>query len=258
MQDSEVTSSRGASVIDSLHTQRVFLTAEWRDLLMLNYEVDPGLVLRHVPSGTELDSFGGKTYVSVVGFKFCRTRLLGRFAIPYHSDFNEVNLRFYVRRRVRGELRRGVVFIVEVVPKRMVAFVARRLYGENYMCSPMNHSCESEGANKALAFRWQIGGRWCGIAARSVGVPAPPLEGSLQQFITEHYWGYSLQPDGGCIEYQVAHAPWRLWTTESAELTGDTSYVYGSELAKVVQRRPDSAFIAEGSPVTVYRGEKVQ
>src|ERR1700722_15876019 len=96
---------------------KIFLSAEWRDLLMLNYEVNPGILQKYVPAGTELDSFQGKTYVSVVGFRFCRTRLLGAIPIPFHTEFEEINLRFYVRRSVGSETRRGVVFIGEIVPK---------------------------------------------------------------------------------------------------------------------------------------------
>src|SRR5260370_15712914 len=114
--------------------KRVFLSAEWRDLVMLNYEVEPGLLKRYVPPGTTLDSFQRRTYISLVGFRFCRTKLLGRFPVPFHTDFDEVNLRFYVRRNEGGEDRRGVVFIAEVVPTCAIAATARLIYGENYIC----------------------------------------------------------------------------------------------------------------------------
>ena len=92
---------------------------------MLNYEIDPRLLTNHLPSGTVLDSFLGKTYISLVGFRFCHTKLFGAIAVPFHSDFEEVNLRFYVRGQEGPEAKRGVVFITEIVPKRVVAGVAR-------------------------------------------------------------------------------------------------------------------------------------
>ncbi len=49
---------------------KVFLTAEWRYLAMFNYEVPPELLAPLVPRGTELDSWQGKVYVSLVGFLF--------------------------------------------------------------------------------------------------------------------------------------------------------------------------------------------
>jgi uncharacterized protein YqjF (DUF2071 family) len=112
-------------------SRQVFLTAEWRDLVMLNYEVEPGLLNRYVPTGTTLDSFNGRTYLSLVGFQFCQTKLLGCLPVPFHANFDEVNLRFYVRRKEGGEDRRGVVFIAEVVPRRAIATMARLAYGEN-------------------------------------------------------------------------------------------------------------------------------
>ena len=123
---------------------RVFLSAEWRDLVMLNYEVEPELLKPYVPAGTTLDSFKGRTYLSLVGFQFRHTRLLGRFPIPFHVNFDEVNLRVYVRRKEGSDDRRGVVFIAEVVPRRAIATTARILYGENYRYRPMRHRIETE------------------------------------------------------------------------------------------------------------------
>jgi uncharacterized protein len=189
-------------------TKIVFLTAEWRDLVMLNYEVDPRLLEKYVPVGTELDSFLGKTYFSLVGFRFCRTKLFGSLAVPLHSNFDEVNLRFYVRHKEGDENRRGVVFIAEIVPKRAVATLARLLYGENYRCCPMKHHICSEAGKKTASYLWQIKNQWCKLTAQETSASQLPGEGSLEQYITEHYWGYSTQRGGGSIEYHVSHVPW--------------------------------------------------
>jgi uncharacterized protein YqjF (DUF2071 family) len=237
--------------------ERVFLSAHWLDLVMVNYEVDPSLLKSYVPSGTELDSFEGRTLVSLVGFRFLRTRFFGALPIPFHSDFDEVNLRFYVRRRHSGEERRGVVFIREVVPKYAVAFIARAVYGEKYSCVPMRHSIATNGNRKSAEYEWRLGREWCKLRAQSEGDPVKPGEGSLEQFITEHYWGYSAQRGGGCIEYYVAHYPWRVWGATDAAFHGDATALYGAALAGVLRNEPHSAFIAEGSPVLVYRGSRI-
>src|SRR5260370_13386865 len=137
-------------------TKTVFLSAEWRDLVMLKYEVDSRFLDKYVPSGTVLDSFLGKTYVSLVGFRFCRTKLFGSLAVPLHSDFDEVNLRFYVRRKEGDENRRGVVFIAEIVPKQAVATMARLLYGEDYVCVLMKHPISRDGSKKTVEYQWQV------------------------------------------------------------------------------------------------------
>jgi len=241
-------------------SRRVFLSAEWQDLVMLNYEVEPTLLSRYVPPGTVLDSFKGRTYVSLVGFQFCHTRLLGRFPVPFHINFEEVNLRFYVRRQEGGDDRRGVVFIAEVVPRRAIAITARLIYGENYIRLPMRHSIEPERSNKTFEYQWQVGNQWCRLSAQTAGLPIRPQEGSLEQFITEHYWGYSARRTGcgGCIEYHVSHPSWQVWATMKAEFEGDASALYGRELATVIQRRPDCAFVADGSPVIVFKRNRVQ
>ncbi len=239
--------------------KQVFLSAEWRDLVMLNYQVDPGLLRRYVPPATSLDSFQGKTYISLVGFRFCRTRLLGYLPVPFHTDFEEVNLRFYVRRQNSdgSEDRRGVVFVAEIVPRRAIAATARLVYGENYKYARMRHRIETKDASKSAAYEWQVGDRWCRLSAQTEGFPAVPQAGTVQAFITEHYWGYSVQSDGGCLEYHVSHAPWRVWATRIAGFEGDASAVYGRELGAILQRRPDSAFVADGSPVIVFKGDRI-
>jgi uncharacterized protein len=224
---------------------------------MLNYETDPDLLARYVPRGTALDSFLGKTYVSLVGFRFCRTKLFGAMMVPFHSDFEEVNLRFYVRRQQRTESRRGVVFIAEIVPRRAVAMVARVVYGENYLCFPMKHSVSTQGPRRTIEYQWRINSEWCKLTAQASSVPALPPQKSLEQFITEHYWGYSAQRGGNSLEYQVSHVPWQVWSHAAAVFEGDASSLYGIELGRILQRRPDSAFIADGSPVVVFKGKKI-
>jgi uncharacterized protein len=238
-------------------TKTVFLSAEWRDLVMLNYEVDPRLLDKYAPCGTVLDSFLGRTYVSLVGFRFCRTKLFGSFAIPLHSNFDEVNLRFYVRRKEGDENRRGVVFIAEIVPKEAVATMARLMFGENYICLPMKHHICTDESKKTVKYQWQVKNQWCHMAAQAKGAPESPREGSLEQFITEHYWGYSTRRDGDSLEYHVSHVPWQVWTSTAAEFKGDASGLYGVELGRVLQGHPSSAFIADGSPVTVFKGRKL-
>ena len=231
---------------------RVFLTAEWRDLLLLNYAVDPSCLSRYVPRGTQLDTFQGKTYLSLVGFRFCRTRFRGYLPIPFHSEFEEINLRFYVRRSAGFEIRRGVVFISEIVPSRVIAKTARWIYGENYVRRRMRHSLTGDGSGKFVEYAWQASDGWCALKARIEGEPSLPEKGSLQQFLSEHYWGYSKQKDGSALEYRVEHVPWKIWTSSQAEFVGDPGDLYGEELTRILKKPPDSAFVAEGSPVSVY------
>jgi uncharacterized protein len=228
---------------------------------MLNYAVEPGLLNRYVPPGTVLDSFEGRTYLSLVGFRFCHTKLLGHFALPFHADFDEVNLRFYVRRKNSSGDRRGVVFISEVVPKRAIALAARIVYGENYTSLPMRHSIQASAlgttAQYQYEYQWKTGSQWCKLAAQTVGDPSRPGEGSMEQFITEHYWGYSTRHSGGCLEYQVSHPPWQVWATAQARFDGEASTLYGSDLGSVLQLQPAGAFVADGSPVIVYKGDRI-
>ena len=234
----------------------VFLRAEWRRLAMLNYEVDPAVLQRRVPVGTTLDSFAGKTYVSVVGFMFTKTTVKG-IPIPFHRDFEEVNLRFYVKRRPPGghpdgrDDRRGVVFVKELVPRFAIAWVARVVYRENYVSLPMRHRFHPDGT---VEYGFRVGQRWAAVSVAPDGDPRPTTPGSLAEFIAEHYWGYAAQADGGTREYQVEHPPWRVQGARQASLDCDVAALYGPEFVGALSGPPRSAFLAEGSPVTVHSG----
>jgi uncharacterized protein YqjF (DUF2071 family) len=245
---------------DTLKTStasRIFLTAEWRYLAMLNYEVKPRLLAEFVPAGTELDSWKGKMFVSLVGFRFLKTRVFG-VAFPFHRNFDEVNLRFYVRRNRGSENKRGVVFVREIVPRRAIAIVARAFYVERYLALPMKHSVESNNEGSAVEYGWRFGGRWNRIRLTTRGEGALPADGSAEQFITEHYWGYAASRDGGCVEYQVRHPQWKVWDAGEASFDGSMEELYGKELDDVLQRPPDSAFLAEGSAISVHRGTRLR
>jgi len=235
----------------------IFLTAEWRHLVMLNYQVNPALLRQFVPLGTELDDWHGQTFVSLVGFRFLKTKVRD-IPIPFHRNFEEVNLRFYVRRREGAHVKRGVVFIREIVPRALIAAVARFVYNERYVALPMTHQISTHGSARAVEYAWQFEGLTNRIRLTASGEPVLPETGSQEQFITEHYWGYAHQNAGGSIEYQVQHPPWRVWVSSDAMFEGDMQELYGNELNAVLMHRPTSAFLAEGSTVVVRHGRRLQ
>ena len=228
---------------------------------MLNYEVPAALLRPLVPAGTELDSWKGSTLASIVGFLFLDTRVLG-IALPGYRDFEEVNLRFYVRRRTEeGQWRRAVVFVRELVPRRAIALAARWFYNEPYTAVPMRHELQlgdaTDGQPRLAAYEWRLAKRWHRLEVTTLGCPELPHPESEAAFITEHYWGYTAQRDGGSKEYRVEHPPWRVWVTSGARFECDVKTVYGAGFAECLGSVPRSAFLAEGSDVTVYGGRRL-
>lgn len=230
--------------------ERPFLRAQWRHLAMVNYEVEPELLRPLVPAGTRLDEFGGRCFVSLVGFLFLDVRLRG-LRVPFHTRFEEVNLRFYVRREVGGEPRRAVTFVRELVPLPAVALIARWRYGERYRCVRMRHRVTDASA----AYEWRFGGRWQGLALAPEPEAALPEPGSEQEFITEHYWGCAATRRG-TVEYEVVHPRWRV-SRAAATVDCDAERLYGAGFAAALSREPSSAFLADGSPVAVMPGRLV-
>jgi uncharacterized protein YqjF (DUF2071 family) len=237
-----------------------FLTAEWRNLAVLNYQVDPDVLTPYLPRGTELDLWQGQALVSLVGFEFLQTRVWG-FGIPRHRDFAEVNLRFYVRRVAEEGWRRGVVFVRELVARHAVAWIARLFYGENYAAVPMRHrvSAHRTGTPERheAIYAWRYAGQTGSVAIRARGEGEPAAEFSLEEFIIEHYWGYSGGPRRPTMEYRVEHPRWRLWPAACGRFRGNARALYGASFAAPLAERPTSAFFADGSAVAVYPGVRI-
>ena len=250
--------------------QRPLLTADWRNLLLINFHVPTDLIQRLAPPGTEPDTYEGKSYLSIVGFRFDKVRLFG-LPIPGHTNFPEINLRYYVRRMVAGEVRRGVVFAREIVPRHAVAIVANYLYNESYITRPMRSENQIAGAKLAqgdtLSYSWKTAPhrlRFSKTAADqnrlSAQVAAPlalPAPGSLDEFIIEHYWGYTAGRDGCTREYQVAHIPWSIAPARNVTWNCDVAANYDLPFAELLTAPPTSAIIAEGSPIQVFRGARL-
>ena len=222
---------------------------------MLNFVVDPNVVEPLVPPGTEIDFENGETFLSVVGFLFLDTRLLG-LPIPLHRDFEEVNLRFYVRKKSADTWRRGVVFVRELVPRRAIATVARVFYGENYVAVPMKHQIDHVDLKLAVEYSWRRGRKWESLKMTARGEPQTIAAGSHAEFITEHYWGYTFFR-GGCSEYRVEHPRWKIWNAESFEFSANVAALYGEQFVEPLSAQPRSAFIADGSPIQVLLREQL-
>jgi uncharacterized protein YqjF (DUF2071 family) len=211
-----------------------------------------------VPPGTTLDTWRGQHLVSLVGFLFRDTRLRG-FAIPGHRTFEEVNLRFYVRRdRPDGTVVRAVVFIRELVPRRAIAALARAVYNEPYLALPMGHRLNLNAATGGLAeYSWRYQGSTFVLSATAMG-PAQVLQpDTAAEFVTEHYWGYTGQRDGGTLEYQVEHPRWLVWDRAVGTFSGPAAALYGPDFGAVLAAPPLSTFVAVGSEVSVHYGRRV-
>ena len=236
---------------------RAFLKARWVQLAMLNYAVDPAILADLVPAGTQLDFWEGKTFVSVVGFRFQKARLFG-LPIPFHQNFEEVNLRFYVLRHTDEGVRRGVVFIKEIVPRTAVAWVASTLYNENFLVAAMRHQVSGfDSSDPSVLYEWQTDRRWNRLAVRGSGLAALPDESSEEAYVVEHYWAYSRQRNGSTFEYKVEHRPWRVWHAAESSLDCDVESLYGADFVHHLAGPPTSALLADGSEVAVLGGRRI-
>ena len=226
-----------------------FLKAEWRKLAIANYAIDSTVLQRYLPHKTELDTWNGQCYVSLVGFMFLNTKLKG-FAIPFHQHFEEVNLRFYVRYKHQNEWKRGVTFIKEIVPRHALTFVANNIYKEKYVTLPMQHSWISRDNILEVEYKWKKGD-WNSFRVLAGSAAKPLLENSKTEFITEHYWGYVQRGPQKTSEYQVEHPRWSIYDVLDHKINVDFGKVYGDEFKWLGENNPESVMLAEGSEIVV-------
>ena len=230
---------------------KAFLTAYWKNLIFINYEVEPSVLFPYLPNGTELDFYNGKCLVSLVGFLFLQTKIKG-IGFPLHRNFEEFNLRFYVRRKEGTEWKRGVVFVKEIVPKRMITYVAYALYGERYFYYPMKHEIKETGHELTVNYAFRANKKWNQLGV-TAGKKTERVQSSTEdEFITEHYWGYTVLKNGATSEYNVQHPQWQLHPVTGFYVDVDVSFLYGKQWQTYLSMRPSSIFMANGSPVTIF------
>lgn len=228
-----------------------FLKAEWRKLLLVNYEVNPKILETYLPAGTKLDFWDNRCYISLVGFMFLNTKVKG-IKVPRHINFEEVNLRFYVKRiNESGEIRRGVVFLKEIVSKPMVTLIANKLFKENYETLAMSHLWEEKENSRTVKYVWYKGNRENLISVEAEKEAKGMSLDSKEFFITEHYWGYSKGKGNTANEYEVKHPSWKVYPVKKAAINVDFRLIYGEEFEFLNDKQPASVMLAEGSEISV-------
>lgn len=237
--------------------RKTFLTAEWRKLLIANYSVDPAILIPYLPYKTELDFYQDKCYVSLVGFRFINTRIKG-FAIPFHIDFEEINLRFYVRYKDGNSWKRGVTFIKEIVPKRALTIVANSIYNEKYVTLPTRHQWIQNAESTEVCYQWKHKGDWDSIKVNAASVSQMIMPETEEEFITEHYWGYTQMGDRMTSEYQVEHPRWLVYPVVNHTINVRFGDLYGVEFGKLKDALPDSIMLAEGSEIAVRIAARIR
>ncbi len=234
---------------------KTFLLAEWRKLAMANYSIDQQILDRYLPPKTEIDLWNDICYVSLVGFMFKNTKVKG-FKIPFHTNFEEVNLRFYVRFKDNGQWKRGVVFIKEIVPKPALTFVANSVYKENYETMAMSHSWTTSEDSLTVEYKWKKG-RWNSLKVVTDKKASLIQDNSEEEFITEHYWGYTKISNEKTSEYGVEHPKWEVYKTLDYLVDVDFGDIYGQEFGFLSSLKPKSVFLAEGSEIQVKVGRQI-
>lgn len=231
---------------------RPFMRAQWKDLLLANYAVDPSDLAPYMPAGVEPLTWKGDPYVSLVAFDFKRVRVRG-LAIPGNTNFPEWNLRFYAREKGNDQ-RVGVVFIGEIVPKPLVSLGARLLYNEPYTTHQIRSRLTEHG--ESIAFHHELDHRTgrMTIDATLSNEAVTPGEDSEAHFFKEHDWGFGTTRRGKTLIYRVHHPRWSVREVSDLSINADLGALYGDRWKHLNNREPDSVVFADGSDIEVYPG----
>lgn len=228
---------------------KTLLTAEWTNLLVATFETDKNLLQKFLPAKTELSDWNGKHFMSIVGFMFSKPRLLN-ITSPFYRKFEEVNLRFYVRRKEKNKWKNGVVFIKEIAPSPLVGLVAKWLYHESFISLPMKHNLNITDAERNIEYRWKIGHSWNYIKIQaSLSHSLSPH--TIEAFIADRHWAYTKAGDHRTFEFEIEHSPWNIFPSHSFEMNLDAAKIYGSEFAEYFHQKPLTVFLMDGSQTKV-------
>jgi uncharacterized protein len=228
-------------------TRWAFLTARWSNLVLLTYAVPRDALASYVPPGCDLDVREGSAFVSLVAFDFLETRVLG-MSWPGYRNFPEINLRFYVRQGAD----RGVCFIREYVPRRLVAWIARRIYNEPYAVAQMASTVEERVTGIRVRHELGVGGTVNTVEVVAGKPAVVPAEDSTEHFFKEHSWGFGTSRRGALVRYRVDHPVWETYPVQSWKLDWNWAAVYGQRWGFLQEAKPMSVILARGSGVKVY------
>ena len=119
----------------------------------------------------------------------------------------------------------------------------------------MNQSWQLEN-NHTVGYSWKKKMNWNKLEVIASPDSFELKTGSEEEFITEHYWGYSKINENKTGEYRVEHPRWAMYPVEQYNINCDFSECYGDDFRFLNGAMPASVFLAEGSPISVY-GKKI-
>ena len=242
----------------SLAKSENYLVADRRHVIVFNFKVPEKLLLPYLPEGTQIDTFKGECYLSLIGYLSLNTKIAG-VPIMLKRDFEGLGLRFYVKRRLGRKVRRGVVYIKEVVPKKVVAASKRKLLNSECDVLPMGHKIDFNCGEVALGGRveyfWQSGAQKYHVSVLTEGTPKSPSKTSIEHYINDHPYGYATLKDGSSVEYEIKHPNWRVTKVVESSLFCDGANLYSKEIHKILKKEPDAVFLAEGSTLEIGKAD---
>ena len=231
------------------------MTCEWRNLLFVNYQVPAEILEPYLPPHAELDYFNGKCYVSLIGFQFKNVTAAG-IPVPFHTDFEEINLRFYVKRHVGDKWRSGVVFLREIVDRPALSVLANTLFNENYQTAPTTQMVIKGDLDLQAKYSWKHQKTDYSIWVQAENIPTTVAEKSEDEFLIHRLWGYGQQDDETTVEYNINHPRWSIFPIKNYEVSVDFLQ-FGTPFSILNDKKPQSVLLADGSEIEIIGSSSI-
>ena len=233
-------------------TKRMFLSAEWSNLILFNYPVKDSYLKPYLPTGCELDYFENRAFVSLVAFQFLNTKVFG-LKWPGFTNFFEVNLRFYVKCRDQ----RAVCFIREYVPSYIISGLAQMIYNEPYKRASISGAIKEAQKKISVLYQLRSNNASMLLNVTSENSPYLPSPSSTEHFFKEHEWGVGKSRTGKTLIYRVEHPHWEIYPIIDTKVEMNWEILYGPQFSFLNKQKPHSVVFAKGSKIKVFKAETI-
>lgn len=222
----------------------------------MNYIISPEILENYLPAYTIIDYFKGNCFTSLVGFPFRNVEIAG-MKIPFYTDFEEINLRFYVKRFDGTTWRKGTVFISEIANKSALKFLANSFLHEKYQTLETRQEIKENSELIETKYSWRTWMNWQFLNLISEKPSESVAEGTEAHFIMDRSSGYQKYDTATTNEYGISHPKWNIYPIRSFDINVDFEESFDSNFPVLNETLPHSVILARGSSVAVKQINKI-
>jgi len=211
---------------------------EWNNAIFLHWQVELSELKKFVPKELEIDLFEEKPWVSVVAFTMEKIRLKNLPTFPPISDFDEINIRTYVK----SNNKTGVYFLSMEGGNSLSCKVAKGISELPYRFSNIKRSKNKYESNNSqfndkLNIQFEIGKE---VTEKT----------KLEKWLTERYALFQ-DTEKSINKFEIHHVEWPINEIKLKNL--EINY---SKFDKLIKNEPNIIQYSKGVKVLAWGKNK--